>query len=109
MDMIRITFLILMLSTFCAGCSHTVLVYDPVRYDLMADQKILQSQEASGNVSGLRDILADDKEVELIFIHGVGDHCPGWALGIDDAPPKSDVYKVPVAEAFLNEKALSNC
>ncbi|AZD01432.1 hypothetical protein [Pseudomonas chlororaphis] len=54
----------------CIACSPTPLVYQP------SDT----SGKATGRVQPLTNLLPIDSHVRLIFVHGVGDHCPGYAL-----------------------------
>ena len=55
-----------------AGCSTPAVIYGP---------NDLDKTEPSGAVTALRDLLpADGTPVRLVFVHGVGDHCSGYAL-----------------------------
>ena len=58
-----------------AACS-TVTVYDPL------------SPKKDGNVPSLDLVLGDGGPVVIVFVHGVGDHCPGYALGGNDVAEK---------------------
>jgi hypothetical protein len=55
-----------------AGCTSPPLVYDP---------KDAPGAPPSGSVKPLAELLpAGDGKVWLVFVHGVGDHCSGYAL-----------------------------
>ncbi|MEJ0006805.1 MAG: hypothetical protein WDM77_10700 [Steroidobacteraceae bacterium] len=53
-------------------------------------------------MTGLQKTIALDTDpLTLVFIHGVSDHCRGYAVG-DQKHPKSDL----TAEAWLNPKIM---
>jgi hypothetical protein len=68
------TALSLVLCGCLLACSSNPVVYSP---------NDGPNDEASGVVKPLADILQGATAVRLVFVHGVGDHCPGYAL--DDA------------------------
>jgi hypothetical protein len=42
----------------------------------------MQGDEATGNLASLRASLSGEgRPLRLIFLHGIGDHCPGYAVG----------------------------
>lgn len=56
-----------------AGCSTPPVVYGP---------RDKPGDPPSGNVRALRELLpTDGRRVKLVLVHGVGDHCAGYALG----------------------------
>lgn len=58
-----------------AACGSTPVVYAP------GD---MEGQPPTGTVTALKKLLANDAgPVRLVFMHGVGDHCYGYALGDD--------------------------
>lgn len=52
------------------ACSSTPLIYN-------------SSDNSPGTIKPLQELLPDNTPVRLFFVHGVGDHCPGYALGPD--------------------------
>lgn len=80
-----------------AGCSSTIVAMKP-------DDR---PGKAQGYVPPLADLIrqtgqsADVSTIKVVFIHGVGDHCPGYALG--DGTRKDN----PDASAWLSAKNLS--
>lgn len=52
------------------ACSSTPLVYNA-------------SDNSPGTIKPLQKLFPDNTPVRLFFVHGVGDHCPGYALGPD--------------------------
>jgi hypothetical protein len=53
------------------GCSHAPVVSNP-------DEKPTSSW--TGHVDPLRELLKGKTKAVVVFVHGVGDHCPGFAL-----------------------------
>ena len=47
-----------------------------------------------GSFSKLQDLLGGNRQLRLVIVHGVGDHCPGFAIGNDN-------------DAWLNRNALN--
>ena len=66
----RLAFLVLVA---CMASCATTTVYGP---------DDLEGQPASGSIKPLAEVLdeAGGKRLRLIFVHGVGDHCAGYAL-----------------------------
>lgn len=65
-------FTLMILAAAAAGCSSPPLVYSSTD---------VQHGEPTGTVHPLRELLpADGSPVRLVFVHGVGDHCSGYAL-----------------------------
>jgi len=52
------------------ACAPAPIIYQP------SDK----SGEPTGKVDKLKMLLPDKSPVRLVFVHGVGDHCPGYAL-----------------------------
>lgn len=62
----------LLLGVFAlAGCASAPIISNP------ADGP---SQKASGHVTALAQLLDGKRKAVVIFIHGVGDNCPGYAV-----------------------------
>ena len=60
----------------CAGCSSPV-IYSQSDMD--------NDKPATGEIQPLSSLIpADTKTIRLVFVHGVGDHCSGYALGERD-------------------------
>ena len=62
------------LSLMCVACAPKPLIYNP------SDSK----SDPTGQVKPLSALLPEGSRVRLIFVHGVGDHCPGYALDPKD-------------------------
>lgn len=92
--------LAILVSLIVAGCGHNVIVFDPA----IGSQHGDFATRPNGTVKGLREILSGEREVELVFIHGVADHCPGYALGVD----KPQDGEVGIGQSWLNESVLAS-
>lgn len=66
-----------------AGCVSAPIISNPAERP---------NEKADGKVRPLSDLLKNKKKAVVVFIHGVGDHCPGFALG-------------DVKESWLNDDA----
>lgn len=65
-------FLVATLSALLVACSHSLIISDSSETATAPDK---------GSVRPIRDSVAGSKNIYLVMIHGVGDHCPGYALG----------------------------
>lgn len=63
--------LLLAVAVFVTGCSFSPIVSSPSEGP---------KDPARGNVTALRTLLAGKDRAVVVMIHGVGDHCPGFAL-----------------------------
>ncbi|WP_349735791.1 hypothetical protein [Pseudomonas jessenii] len=68
MNIPRVLCAIIVLSL--SACSSAPLIYN-------------SSDNSPGLIKPLQELLPDNTPVRLFFVHGVGDHCPGYALGPD--------------------------
>ena len=59
-------------AALASGCGYNVQVYAP------GDKP---GAAPSGSVTGLKAWVKDAEKVELVLVHGMGDHCSGYALG----------------------------
>ena len=64
-----------LLCALLAACTTAPVVYAP---------DDLRGGPATGAVPRLRDMLPIDRPIRLVFLHGVGDHCYGYALNPND-------------------------
>lgn len=70
-----------------SGCGSAVQIYSP---------RDLRDAPPSGEVLPLEKILTGSQHIKLVFVHGVGDHCRGYAIGNPETG----------APGWLNDKAL---
>lgn len=66
MNIPRVLCVIILLSL--SACSSAPVIYNA-------------SDNSPGQIKPLQELLPDNTPVRLFFVHGVGDHCPGYALG----------------------------
>jgi len=57
------------------------------------------TDKPTGHIDNLQDLMAGTDKMRLIIVHGVGDHCPGYAVG-DTAQPDG-------TPQWFNDKALN--
>lgn len=68
-----------------AACTSAPVVYDP---------KDLPGAEPSGSVRPLKDLMpVVGGKVWLVFVHGVGDHCSGYALNRESGWLRTEVLQ----------------
>jgi len=80
---------LLAMAFFLAGCSPSVVIRDA-------------KTNAPGEIKSLKSELKDATDgMLLVFVHGVGDHCPGYALNESDGWLNQDAQK----ELSLHEVA----
>jgi hypothetical protein len=70
----RLSVCVLISALALVGCARAPLLSSPLEEP---------GDRYSGKVASLADLLKNKTEAYVVFVHGVGDHCPGYALSPD--------------------------
>ncbi|XHS77488.1 hypothetical protein ACFJGW_17450 [Burkholderiaceae bacterium UC74_6] len=91
------------ISLWMAGCAYSPTVY--AVGDLAGDAP---NGVATGRFEALGTLMGSARKLRLVFVHGVSDHCPGYALGQDQGWLSQDnlraLHMAPTDGRYLTKK-----